>query len=486
MNWKKWCFALLACLLMFLGPVGGSGRAEAEETTKKSEGYGLITDLLTVFPEEQAKRARAHGYEVKFNRYKPSQYNLELTLEERSFWEVNDVMSDVSYDFMNKVNNFLWQGLLAWDFTVILLTENAFSLDVVDQFSEAVEIGVQQLAGFDGDGIGNTGLFGHFLTTMIIVVGAWIAYKGIVQKKTTDALSALVVSAFILMAGLAFFANAGGIMRYLNDISSGLSQEVVGVGVSFQGKMEPDAPVYPSDVASLVVADKMYHMMVYEPYIMLQHGKTSSDPEMTRERVERILAQKPGSEARAEAVKAEKSRGNMMVTTSGVFQRLTLILILIVSHLILGVMFLILAGAMLVYQFLFVLIALFAPFAFLLALNPSWRDIVVTWAKKLIGYQVIKLMIGILLSMLLVLSQMLYTMTPPEKVGYVWTIAMQLILVVGVIWKRNELFGILQAPMGKIKDYDAKINIDTPVQYVTKYTQNLANKAGNIKMMRRK
>jgi hypothetical protein len=139
-------------------------------------------------------------------------------------------------------------------------------------------------------------------------------------------------------------------------------------------------------------------------------------------------------------------------------------------------MFLILAGAMLVYQFLFVLIALFAPFAFLLALNPAWRDIVITWAKKLVGFQLIKLMIGVFLSMLLVLSQILYTMTPPEKVGYVWTIAMQLILVVGVVWKRDELFSILQAPMGKIKNYEAKVDIQVPAQQLTKYTATLANK----------
>jgi hypothetical protein len=482
---KKWVSTFLAVLVLAFCVTGDIGLAFAEEN-KQAEGYGLVSDLLTVFPKEQAERAKANGYDVKFSKYSPSQYNLELYEEPQSFFDVSGKLSGEAYSLMNEINNFIWQSLLSWDFTVILLTENAFSLDVVDQFSEAVEKSVQQLAGFDGSGVGSTGLFGHFLTFMIILAGAWIAYQGMIKKKTTEALTAMVASVFILMTGLAFFANAGGIMRYLNGISSGLSQEVMGVGISFHGQLDPNEPTYPSDVASLVAADKMYHMLVYEPYIMLQYGKTSSDPEITRERVERILKHKPGSDERMRAVTEEKNRGNLMVTTTGVFQRLTLILILCVSHLILGMMFLILAGAMLVYQFMFVLVSLFAPFAFLLALNPAWKDIVITWLKKLIGYQAIKLMIGILFTMLLTMSQLLYTMTPPEKVGYVWTIAMQLILVVGVVWKRNELFKILQSPMGKIKDYETKIDIHVPAQYMTKYTENLANKLPNMKLIRRK
>jgi hypothetical protein len=319
---------------------------------------------------------------------------------------------------------------------------------------------------------------------MIIIAGAWIAYKGLIKKNTTEALTGMLTSVAVLILGIAFFANAGSVMKYLNEISSGLSQELMGVGIEFQEDLDEDEMNYPAEVSSLVISDKLYNMMVYEPYIMLQYAKTSNDSELTQGRIEKILAFKPGSTAREQAVEYEaKEMNNPMVKKDGVFQRLTLLILLCVSHFILGLLFFIIAGAMIVYQFLFVLIALFAPFAFLIALNPSWSSVAVSWFKKFVGYQLIKLIIGVFFSMLLTISQFLYQMSPPERVGYIWTIAMQLILVIGVIWKREELFSIMKAPMGKIDDsLKGQFNIQIPIQQMTKYTQTLAQQAGKIKV----
>ncbi|MBA4603779.1 CD3337/EF1877 family mobilome membrane protein [Thermoactinomyces mirandus] len=483
---RKIFILFLAALLFLVGIVGNSNIAiAAEEQEKNSEGYSLISDLLTIFPEDQIEKAEAKGYEVKFSKYQPSQYNLEIFTEETSFYELDTKLSNQVYILINEFNNFIWQALLSWNFTVILIVENAFSLNVVDQFADAVEEAVQQLAGFSGSGYGSTGLMGNFLTLMIIIAGAWIAYKGLIKKKTTEALGGMLSSVLVLMLGLVFFANAGGVMQYLNEISSGLSQELMGVGIEFQENLEEGEVNYPADVSSLVVSDKLYNMMVYEPYLMLQYAKTSSDPELTQGRIQKILAFKPGSTARQNMVKEEvKKFNNPMVTTEGVFQRLTLLILLCVSHFILGLLFLFIAGAMIVYQFLFLLIALFAPFAFLMALNPAWSSVAVNWFKKFVGYQLIKLIIGVFFSMLLTISQFLYTMSPPDKVGYIWTIAIQLILVIGVIWKREELFSIMKAPMGKGDSFKGEFNIQMPIDYMTKYTQSLASKAKKIKLRR--
>ena len=487
MNRRQNLVRFLVVLILMAGVFGNHQVAiaqEEQEQQQKSDGYSLITDLLTIFPEEQIEKAKARGYDVQFAKYQPSQYNLEIYTEDTSMFEWDTKISNQAYILLNEINNFIWQALLSWNFTVILIVENAFSLDVVDQFADAVEEAVQQLAGFTGAGYGNTGLMGNFMTLMIIIAGAWIAYKGLIKKNTTDALTGMVTSVVVLILGIAFFANAGSVMKYFNEISSGLSQELMGVGIEFQEELEEEEINYPADVSSLVISDKLYNMMVYEPYIMLQYAKTSHDSELSQGRIEKILAFKPGSTAREQAVEQEaKEMKNPMVMTDGVFQRLTLLILLCVSHFILGLLFFIIAGAMIVYQFLFVLIALFAPFAFLIALNPSWSGVAVNWFKKFVGYQLIKLIVGVFFSMLLTISQFLYEMSPPEQVGYIWTIAMQLILVIGVIWKREELFSIMKAPMGKIDDsFKGQFNIQIPIQQMTKYTQTLAQRAGKIKV----
>ncbi|MBA4493654.1 CD3337/EF1877 family mobilome membrane protein [Paenactinomyces guangxiensis] len=479
---------MLVCLLTLFLSIGfaGSNSVVFAEEANNDPGHSQIYDILTQFPEEKIKEAKAKGYDVRFGKYDPSRYSLELYLEDKYFWEIDEL---VGHNFLHGVNNLIWQSLLVWDFTVIMIVENAFSLDVVDKFADAVEKAVQQMSGFTGSGYGNSGIIGNFLTFMIIVAGAWIAYKGIIQKKTTDALNGMLISVLTLILGLAFFANAGGVMRYLNEISSGLSQEVMGVGIVFQQELnQKDTDSYPSEISSMVVADNLYNMFIYEPYLMLQYGKTSNDPELTPNRINKILGNKVDSSARKQAVAEEQSGNerlgiepNPMVTTKATFERLTLLLLLCGSHLFLGVLFLIIAGAMLVYQFLFVLIALFAPFAFLLSLNPAWSSIATTWFRKFVGYQLIKLIIGIFFSMLLTLSQFLYDMSPPESVGYVWTIAMQLILVAGVVWKRNELLEILQAPVAKDGKFAGKINIELPLSYVTKYTETLTSKVQKLR-----
>lgn len=487
MNRRQNLLRFLVVFILIAGMLGNhpvTMAQEEQEQQQKSDGYSLITDLLTIFPKEQVEKAKAKGYDVRFAKYQPSQYNLEIYTDETSMFEWDTKISNQAYILLNEINNFIWQALLSWNFTVILVVENAFSLDVVDQFADAVEKAVQQLAGFTGAGYGNTGLMGNFMTLMIIIAGAWIAYKGLIKKNTTEALTGMLTSVAILILGIAFFANAGSVMKYLNEISRGLSQELMGVGIEFQEDLDEDKMNYPAEVSSLVISDKLYNMMVYEPYIMLQYAKTSNDSELTRGRIEKILAFKPGSTAREQAVEYEaKEMNNPMVKKDGVFQRLTLLILLCVSHFILGLLFFIIAGAMIVYQFLFVLIALFAPFAFLIALNPSWSSVAVSWFKKFVGYQLIKLIIGVFFSMLLTISQFLYQMSPPEQVGYIWTIAMQLILVIGVIWKREELFSIMKAPMGKIDDsLKGQFNIQIPIQQMTKYTQTLAQRAGKIKV----
>ena len=108
---------------------------------------------------------------------------------------------------------------------------------------------------------------------------------------------------------------------------------------------------------------------------------------------------------------------------------------------------LVVSGAILVYQMVFMILSLFAPFALLLALMPAWNFVAINWFKRWIGALAMKLVVSIFLSVLLAVSQVLYEAARPEEYGYVMTIVLQLILIIGVIWQRKNLTSILKAPM---------------------------------------
>ncbi|MXQ55522.1 CD3337/EF1877 family mobilome membrane protein [Shimazuella alba] len=506
---NKWlAIGFLVCFLWLTM----QGRVSAETAAPPNQtGYNFMFDTLVHFPEERVEQAKQKRYEVKYTKYKPSRYYLEIQFPDHDSWDLNSNFYDSGYALIHSfIVNSVWQLLLIWDFLVISGVESGFSLDIVDIFADKVDAIIQKFVGFNGSEIGNTGIWGNFITFVILLAGAWIAYKGLYKRDTSSAWTGIISTIFILMASLAFFNNSSGVMHYLNDISSGISQEIMGVGLqadmvstnqveedsekneklSIKGiNTKVDASQYSSQVSSFVVADKMYDMLIYEPYLMLQYGMTSGDPKLTPERIGRILNNKPGSEARIQAVNEERvgntSLGyepNVMVTSLGVFQRLTLLGLLVVSHLILGAVFLFVAGAILVYQFIFVIFALFAPFALLMALYPAWSGLAMDWTKKFIGYQILKIVVGVLLSMILTLSQILYNLTPPEDYGYAWTIIMQLILTVGIIWKRNELIGIVNGSLGKFTQYTDNSK-DISKQF-SKYLQNATTRIEKIRFPR--
>jgi hypothetical protein len=488
------------------------GKASAEtQAPPDQSGYNFMFDSLVHFPEERIKQAKQKGYDVKYTKYKPSRYYLEIQFPEKDTWDLNGNFYDSGSALIHSfIINSVWQMVLIWDFLVISGIENGFSLDIVNIFADKVDAIIQKFVGFDGYVVGNSGIWGNFLTFMILLAGAWIAYKGLYKRDTSSAWTGIISTIFILMASLAFFNNSSGIMHYLNSISSGISQEIMGVGLqadmvsndqvneeSTQDKKlekknrssEENTDQFSSQVSSFVVADKLYDMLIYQPYLMLQYGTTSGDPKLTEERIGRILNNKPGSATRIQTVTEERvgntSLGyepNVMVTNLGIFQRLTLLGLLAVSHLILGAVFLFVAGAILVYQFIFVIFALFAPFAFLMALYPAWSGLAMDWTKKFIGYQILKIVIGVLLSMILTLSQILYNLTPPQEFGYAWTIVMQLILTVGIIWKRNELISIVNGSLGKFTQYTD--NSGDLSKQLKKYLQTATTRFEKIKFPR--
>lgn len=468
-------------------------------------------DSLIQFPNDRVKAAEQKGYDVQFTKYKPSRYYLEIQFPNRDGWDINDNFYDSGYALIHSfIINSTWQLLLIWDFIVIMAVENGFSLDIVNLFADKVDAIIQKFVGFNGLEVGNTGIWGNFLTFMIMLAGAWIAYKGLYKRDTTSAWSGIISTIFILMASLAFFNNASGVMHYLNNISSGISQEIMGIGLDVdmvsKNQTNPNATQdiqlsrlqqrqadtnrqYSPQVASFVVADKLYDMLIYQPYLMLQYGETSADPKLTTERISQILDNKPGSSARVEAVNEERMGNpalgippNVMVTSLGVFQRLSLLGLLVISHLILGSVFLFIAGAILVYQFIFVIFALFSPFALLMALYPAWSGIAMDWTKKFIGFQILKVIVGVLLSMVLTLSQFLYQLTPPQDVGYAWTIIMQLVLTVGIIWKRKELINIVNSSVGKFTQYTDRT--DDITKQFKQYLQSATNRIQKVRFPR--
>lgn len=415
------------------------------------DGYLTTNDLMIRFPEERLKYVEKElGYPVAFNDYYPSQYSLEVDLG----W----LQSPLS--IIHKFTNAVWQNILMFDFGVIMFVENAYSLDLVDSLAKQIEKVVQNISGFSSNGLGDQGLWGELGVVLISLAGAWAAYMFMVKRAATRATAGLIWTIVVMVLAFAYFANTAKVMRYVNDLSSDLSSQVLTIGMDLtpsqpltleeevkdlKGIKDPPRE-YPKEAASFVIADRLYQLLIYEPYLMLQYGKTSKD--IDKARADAILKHRLGSKAREQAVKKEVKENKIyMMTEEGVFERLAAVILLWITHVTFGVCVLVVSGVILVYQMVFVILSLFAPFALLLALMPAWNFVAINWFKRWIGALAMKLVVSIFLSVLLAVSQVLYEAARPEEYGYVMTIVLQLILIIGVIWQRKNLTSILKAPM---------------------------------------
>lgn len=502
---------MLVCLIcsrdLVYAETGQDGSTTTGEVqTQSTDGNSMLFDVFTRFPEEKIKQSEEAGYEVNYAKYDSSRYTLEFEVDGQNWWDVAEKAENLGHYTLYQLDNTIWQVILSWDFTVISAIQSAFSLDIVDEFADTVEKTIQQFAGFNGTSIiSGKGLWGGFILFIIVISGAWFAYKGLYKRDQTNTITSMITMMVIFMASLAFFANAGGIMKELNAISGGISTELMGISLNLSnletdestdnveyddkdsrvnrdGTTDAESSKGSSVTYPFRLADQVYHLLIYEPYLMLQYGDVNGSKGVTKARAKKLLSQKPGSEARKQIVKqevigADGNPPNIMMTTKGTFQRLSILLLLGVTHFVIGIVFFITAGAVILYQFFFIIFALFAPIALLLALYPAWSSIAVNWLKRFLGYQLIKIVLGVFLSVLLTISNFLYRLTPPKDYGYSWTIIMQLILVVGVMWKRKELFGVLNTTMsGKPDQGIVDPGFRNMLNKVSKYASNTSTR----------
>ena len=470
-----------------------------EEKKREEEGLrsGAMTpmDEMVKFPDERIKEVQEKGYFVRYAKYNPSQYSLELMLNDTHFWQLGDMASNLGHFYMHQLNDTWWQYIVVSNLNVISFVENAYSLDIVDRFADVTGKAIRGIAGFSGTKLGKDGVWGNLFLFMIVLAGAWAAYMGIVKRAATQAGTGLIWTLVVTILSFFFFANAASVMRYLNDISSGISIEIASF-VDFKKYERPNMTMgeemgelnqrlggdgrpllkgatpynervpIPKEAYSFILADRMYDIMIYEPYLMLQYGMTSKsleerDPPANPDD---ILKHKIFSSERQKEVEEEaRNNGNHMMTTKGTFQRTQILALLTVTHTILQLCYYVISLAILFYQMLFVILGLLAPFALIMAVVPPWAHVAVNWFQKFIGAIMMKLILTIFLSLLLNISQVLYDTAPPEDFGYVWTIALQLMLVVGVIWKRKFLFDIMQAPVKSVQNFAAP-NPNRPIQ----------------------
>ncbi|MDW2879718.1 MULTISPECIES: CD3337/EF1877 family mobilome membrane protein [Bacillaceae] len=403
--------------------------------------------------------------QLEYNEYPQHHYELDTYVDTAGDWmpwNWADGAGKQIYIALMEIVNAIWQlNILLANFTMVIVQE-AFQLDFVSNVVDEIGTSIQSIAGFGSGGFLSNGLWPLLITFILCLVGTWATYVGMVKRESSRAWGGLISALVIFVFSLGFFSNAGKVLGGLNEWSSQLQSDILGVSASI---VNPGSS-YSSEEGIATVRNQMFDLMVKKPYMLMQYGTTSVD----EGRVDKLLNIDPilNAEDREQQAKEEvENQENTMMSIDGIGQRSAFVPLLFIGNTIIGVFLLMISGSIILFQLVFLALALFAPVPLLMALVPRWQQTAVDWAMKLLHAQLMKIAIALLLTILFGISAILYRATESSDLGYLGMMILQIICFVGIWAKRKDLFSMVSTAANNVQSSTGQ----TLQSYKQKYSQ---------------
>ncbi|MGD7050769.1 conjugal transfer protein [Rossellomorea marisflavi] len=399
-------------------------------------------------PQDQETKTIG-SVDLAYNEYPMHHYELDTYVDTSGDWLPSNWMDGAGkqiYIALMEIINSIWQlNVVLSTFTMVIVQE-AFELDFVSGVVDEVGASIQNVAGFNSQGFMSNGLWPIMLTTIFCIVGAWATYVGMIKRESSRAWGGLISALIVFVLSLGFFSNAGTVLGGLNSWSSDIQSKILGVSSSI---VNPGAS-YTAEEGMASVRNQMFDLMVNKPYMLMQYGTTNIE----KERVDDLLSVDPvfEGEEREEKAQVEVNEfDNAMMSIDGVTQRAAFVPLLFIGNSIIGVFLLIISGSIILFQMIFLVLALFAPVPLLMAIVPRWQQTAVDWFMKLLHAQLMKIGIALLLTILFGISAILYRATESSDLGYLGIMVLQIICFVGIWAKRKELFGMVSTAASSVQ-----------------------------------
>ena len=204
--------------------------------------------------------------------------------------------------------------------------QQAYKLDFINDMADSIGKSIQTLAGVTENGFSSSGFYVGFLLIIILIVGVYTAYTGLLKRETSKALHAVINFVVVFIVSASFIAYAPNYIQKINDFSSDISTASLDLGTKI---MLPDSQSIGKDSVDLI-RDSLFAIQVEKPWLLLQFGNSDTE-EIGADRVEALVSSSPSDEdgeTRENVVKTEiviprlkMSRKNTMprrLTTCGI------------------------------------------------------------------------------------------------------------------------------------------------------------------------
>ena len=392
-----------------------------------------------------------------YSKYPLSNYQLDFYVDNSWSWLpwnwLDGIGKSVQYG-LHCITNFVWTISLYLSNATGYVVQEAYKLDFINDMADSIGKSIQTLAGVTENGFGSTGFYVGSLLLIILIIGIYVAYTGLIKRETSKAVQAVINFLVVFVLSASFIAYAPDYIKKINEFSSDISTASLDLGTKI---MLPNSESEGKDSVDLI-RDSLFSIQVEQPWLLLQFGNSNAE-EIGTDRVEALVSASPEDEdgkTREEVVKTEiEDNDNNNLTIPQVVNRLGMVFFLLFFNLGITIFVFLLTGMMLFSQILFIIFAMFLPISFLLSMIPSYESMAKQAIVRVFNTIMTRAGITLIVTVAFSISSMFYNISTDYP--FFMVAFLQIVCFAGIYMKLGDLMSMFSLNAGDSQSMGRRI-----------------------------
>lgn len=409
-----------------------------------------------------------------YSKYPLENYQLDFYVDSSWDWLpwnwLDGIGKSIQYG-LYAITNFVWTVSLYISNATGYVVQEAYKLDFISDTASSIGKNIQTLAGVTQKGFSGEGFYVGFLLILILVMGIYVAYTGLLKRETTKAIHAVINFLVVFILSASFIAYAPNYISKINDFSADISSSALSLGTKI---VLPDSSSKGKDSVDLI-RDSLFSIQVKQPWLLLQYGESDIET-LGSDRVESLLSESPDTDDREDVVIEEiEDKNNDYLSVTKTMTRLGMVVFLFVFNIGISAFVFLLTGMMIFSQVLFIIYAMFLPISFILSMIPTYEGMAKKALTKLFNTIMMRAGITLIITTAFSISTMFYSISS----GYPFFMVafLQIVTFAGIYFKLGDLMAMFSLQSSDTQQVSRRI-MRHPYMFLNRRARRLERKIG--------
>ena len=409
-----------------------------------------------------------------YSKYPLENYQLDFYVDSSWDWLpwnwLDGIGKSIQYG-LYAITNFVWTVSLYISNATGYVVQEAYKLDFISDTASSIGKNIQTLAGVTSNGFSSEGFYVGFLLILILVMGIYVAYTGLLKRETTKAIHAVINFLVVFLLSASFIAYAPNYISKINDFSADISSSALSLGTKI---VLPDSNSKGKDSVDLI-RDSLFSIQVKQPWLLLQYGESDIET-LGSDRVESLLSESPDTDDREDVVIEEiEDKDNDYLSVTKTMTRLGMVVFLFIFNIGISAFVFLLTGMMIFSQVLFIIYAMFLPISFILSMIPTYEGMAKKALTKLFNTIMMRAGITLIITTAFSISTMFYSISS----GYPFFMVafLQIVTFAGIYFKLGDLMAMFSLQSSDTQQVSRRI-MRHPYMFLNRRARRLERKIG--------